>query len=44
MKDKEGNKKPVRFVSYIWKRIDGFIVDYLRQEIEKDRLEECLDA
>jgi len=22
--DKEGNPKPVKFVSYIWKRVDGF--------------------
>jgi len=28
-KDKYGNPKPVRFSSYIWKRIDGFIIDYL---------------
>jgi DNA-directed RNA polymerase specialized sigma subunit len=24
-RDKQGVRKPVRFVSYIWKRIDGFI-------------------
>jgi len=32
-KDKHGNSKPVRFSSYIWKRIDGFITDYLKKEI-----------
>ena len=32
-KDKHGNSKPVRFSSYIWKRIDGFIIDYLKREI-----------
>jgi DNA-directed RNA polymerase specialized sigma subunit len=32
-KDKYGNSKPVRFSSYVWKRIDGFIVDYLKREI-----------
>ena len=32
-KDKYGNSKPVRFSSYIWKRIDGFIIDYLKKEI-----------
>ena len=32
-KDKYGNPKPVRFSSYIWKRVDGFIIDYLRKEI-----------
>ena len=31
-KDKSGNLKPVRFTSYIWKRIDGFIIDYLKKE------------
>jgi len=32
-KDKYGNSKPVRFSSYVWKRIDGFIIDYLKREI-----------
>ncbi len=31
-KDKYGNSKPVRFSSYIWKRVDGFIIDYLKKE------------
>ena len=31
-KDRNGKPKPVRFSSYIWKRIDGFIIDYLRRE------------
>jgi DNA-directed RNA polymerase specialized sigma subunit len=31
-KDRAGKHKPVRFSSYIWKRIDGFIIDYLRKE------------
>ena len=26
-KDRQGNLKSVRFSSYIWKRIDGFIID-----------------
>ena len=29
-KDKQGNPKPVRFASYIWKRVDGFIIDFLK--------------
>jgi len=33
--NKQGNPNPVKFVSYIWKRIDGFIVDYLRKELNK---------
>jgi DNA-directed RNA polymerase specialized sigma subunit len=30
--DKRGNPKQVKFVSYIWKRIDGFIIDSLKKE------------
>ena len=36
-RDKEGNFKPVRFSSYIWKRIDGFILDSLKKELERER-------
>ena len=36
-KDKKGNPKPVRFSSYIWKRIDGFIIDYLKNELDRDQ-------
>lgn len=38
--DKEGNFKPVRFVSYIWKFIDGLILASLRKELchEKRRV------
>ena len=32
-RDKKGNPKPVKFVSYIWKRIDGFIIDSLKNEL-----------
>jgi DNA-directed RNA polymerase specialized sigma subunit len=31
--DKKGNPKPVKFISYIWKRIDGFILDSLKKEL-----------
>jgi len=31
--DKQGNFKPVRFVSYIWKFIDGLILASLRKEL-----------
>lgn len=31
--DKQGNPNPVKFSSYIWKRIDGFIIDSLRKEL-----------
>jgi len=36
-RDKGGNFKPVRFSSYIWKRIDGFILDSLKKELERER-------
>jgi DNA-directed RNA polymerase specialized sigma subunit len=36
--DKKGNPNPVKFVSYIWKRIDGFIIDYLEKEISLFKL------
>ena len=36
--DKHGHPKPVKFVSYIWKRIDGFILDSLKEELRQDRL------
>ena len=37
-KDKYGNSKPVRFSSYVWKRIDGFIIDFIKKEIEGSNL------
>ena len=36
-RDKNGNFNPVRFSSYIWKRIDGFILDTLKKELERQR-------
>ena len=36
--DKQGNPHPVKFVSYIWKRIDGFIIDYLKEEMKSRAL------
>jgi DNA-directed RNA polymerase specialized sigma subunit len=41
-KDKEGNPKPVRFSSYVWKRIDGFIIDYLKKELARERQQQSL--
>jgi len=32
-RDKRGNPKPVKFISYIWKRIDGFIIDSLKKDL-----------
>lgn len=34
-RDKQGNPKPVKFSSYIWKRIDGFIIDTLKKELNE---------
>ena len=31
-RDRQGKRKPVRFVSYVWKRVDGFIIDSLNRE------------
>jgi DNA-directed RNA polymerase specialized sigma subunit len=42
-RDKNGALKPVRFSSYIWKRIDGFILDSLREELARERCETRLD-
>ncbi|MFH1621973.1 MAG: hypothetical protein ABIA97_02490 [Candidatus Omnitrophota bacterium] len=36
--DKQGNPYPVKFISYIWKRIDGFIIDYLKEEMKSRAL------
>ena len=37
-RDKKGNPNPVKFVSYIWKRIDGFIIDFLKKELKASHL------
>ena len=37
-RDKKGRRNPVRFVSYIWKRIDGFIIDSLKKETKGSSL------
>lgn len=33
--NKHGNPNPVKFISYIWKRIDGFIIDSLKKELSE---------
>lgn len=35
--DKDGKFKPVRFVSYIWKFIDGLILASLKKELLNDK-------
>ncbi|MBF0523280.1 MAG: hypothetical protein HQL24_09530 [Candidatus Omnitrophica bacterium] len=35
-RNKHGEFRPVRFSSYIWKRIDGFILDYLKKELARE--------
>lgn len=36
-RDRQGNLKPVRFVSYLWKRIDGHILDGVKRELEREK-------
>ena len=35
-RDKHGRRKPVKFASYIWKRIDGLILDSLKKELREE--------
>lgn len=42
-RDQKGEFRPVKFVSYIWKRIDGLILDALKKETQSDKLREPLD-
>jgi len=35
--DKSGQRKPVKFVSYIWKRIDGHILDGAKRELAREK-------
>ena len=42
-RDKNGDLKPVKFSSYIWKRIDGFILDSLKKELKRERYQVSLD-
>ena len=35
-RDTAGHPKPVRFVSYIWKRVDGHIIDSLKEQLRHD--------
>lgn len=37
-RDKQGNLKPVKFVSYIWKRIDGFLSDSLKCKYKSEKI------
>ena len=37
-RDKQGNPHPVKFISYIWKRIDGFIIDSLKKEMKNTKV------
>ena len=41
-RDKKGNPRPVKFISYIWKRIDGFIIDSLKKEMTHSTLRQML--
>ena len=41
--DKQGNFKPVRFVSYIWKAVDGHILASLKKELEREKQQQSFD-
>jgi hypothetical protein len=38
-RDAQGKPKPVKFVSYIWKRVDGFIIDSFKREYQREKRE-----
>jgi hypothetical protein len=38
-----GDLKPVKFFSYLWKRIDGFILDFVKEELARERRQVSLD-
>ena len=42
-RNKEGHFQPVRFVSYIWKAIDGFILASLKKELEREKRQQSFD-
>jgi excisionase family DNA binding protein len=37
-----GDPHPVKLVSYIWKRVDGFILDFLKKELMESNPHACL--
>ena len=37
-RNKHGKPHPVKFISYIWKRVDGFIIDFLKKELKEFNL------
>ncbi|HNS79293.1 MAG TPA: hypothetical protein PKM17_11655 [Syntrophorhabdus sp.] len=43
-KDRHGNSKPVRFSSYIWKKIDGFILDFLKEVKNSGKATYCRES
>ena len=42
-RDKHGDLKPVKFSSYIWKRVDGFILDALKKELSREKRQVSLN-
>jgi len=43
-RDKDGRPKPVRFSSYIWKRVDGFIIDSMKKIVRTERMETAMEV
>ncbi len=35
--DRQGNREPVKFVSYLWKRIDGHILDVVKRDLAREK-------
>jgi hypothetical protein len=42
-RDAQGKPKRVKFVSYIWKRVDGFIIDSFKRENQREKREICVE-
>lgn len=42
-RDPSGRPKPVRFASYIWKRVDGHIIDSLKVQLRDNAGENAID-
>lgn len=37
-RDQNGCPKPVKFASYVWKHVDGFIIKSIKKELEIERM------
>ena len=37
-RDQKGRPNPVKFASYVWKHVDGFIIKSIKKELELERM------